>query len=128
MLASSTQSSPTVPDSPLIFPCPSCDQDISAPASMAGQVVACPLCHQQFTVPPPAAPQAAAHDEARIREEIRSLEGQLHENVTQTTELRGNMSRLNMELHRHQLRLDKLLERQTSLNTEIQAARDQLSE
>lgn len=91
---------------------------------MVGQFVECPFCQHQFVIEAPAA--ALTRDPAIVKAELTSLEGQLKENVTQITELRGHVSRLNMELHRHQLRMQNLSERQTELQTGITAAKVEL--
>jgi chromosome segregation ATPase len=96
---------------------------------MLGELVECPFCQHQFIIERPAAaetPTAGKRDGAIVQAELSSLEGQLRENVTQITELRGNVSRLNMELHRHQLRMKDLADRQAELNAGIAAAKAEL--
>ncbi len=94
---------------------------------MIGQLVECPFCQHQFVIEAPAAASSTpGRDPAVVKAELTSLEGQLKENVTQITELRGNVSRLNMELHRHQLRMQNLSERQTELQTGITEAKAEL--
>ncbi len=67
-----------------------------------------------------------AKDPALIQAEMANYERQLRENTTQITELRGHVSRLNMDLHRHELRMKTLSDRQTELNTQIAAAKASL--
>ena len=116
----------------IIFACPSCTRSISAGEELLGQMVECPYCQTQFAVdvnPQPEAVSSQANDAETqgIQAKIDSLEGQLRENITQTTEHKGNMNRLNMELHRHQLRLTKLIETQDELTEKIRVARSRLS-
>lgn len=115
----------------LIINCPSCDKSVAAVESMVGQTVECPFCAHHFKVQQPKTtvlipqvePRAPAKDPAVVQAELANLERQLRENVTQITELRGHVSRLNMELHRHELRMKNLTDRQVELNTTIAAAK-----
>lgn len=114
-------------DAPFVIHCPACEKSVSAPISMIGQLVECPFCLHQFVIERPAAPpKPPGRDPQIVAAELASLEGQLRENLTQITELRGHVSRLNMELSRHQLRMQNLSERQTELNTGIAAAKTEL--
>lgn len=125
-------------DTPLIIDCPACDKSVAAMESMVGQTVECPFCAHHFKVQRAKTtvliPQVAirtttkdpAKDPALIQAEMANYERQLRENTTQITELRGHVSRLNMDLHRHELRMKTLSDRQTELNTQIAAAKASL--
>lgn len=116
-------------DASWVIACGACHQQVAAPASMRGQLVECPFCQHQFVVEhPPEAPAAPGRNSEIIQAELTSLEGQLKENVTQITELRGNVSRLNMELHRHSLRMKTLSERQAELQVGITSAKAELGQ
>ena len=94
---------------------------------MSGQLAECPFCTHHFVVEQPKAVSVAgAHDLGIAQQELANLEGQLKENATQITELRGNVSRLNMELHRHGLRMKILSERHAELQAGIAAAKTEL--
>ena len=54
------------------------------------------------------------------------LTHQLKENRSQDTEMRGHLSRATMELHRLQLRLKKLQDRQADIEAEIVALRGKI--
>jgi uncharacterized paraquat-inducible protein A len=117
----------TAAEEPLVIQCVACHKSVAAPKTMIGQLVECPFCQHQFVIEDPAAaPITPARDPAVVKAELTSLEGQLKENLTQITELRGHVSRLNMELHRHQLRMQNLYELQTELQTGISAAKVEL--
>ncbi len=111
----------------LVIQCVACHKSVAAPKTMIGQLVECPFCQHQFVIEEPSSVSSThGRDPSVVKAELTSLEGQLKENVTQITELRGNVSRLNMELHRHQLRMQSLVERQTELQTGIAEAKAEL--
>ena len=94
---------------------------------MSGQLAECPFCRHQFVVEPPKeTPDPSGRNAEIAQQELANLEGQLKENATQITELRGNVSRLNMELHRHGLRMKILSERHAELQAGIAAAKTEL--
>lgn len=128
-MAPESESSPSshLPDESLIIHCPACRKSVTAPVSMLGQLVECPFCQDQFVVDRTIANSPTPRDPSVVQGELASLESQLRENVTQITELRGHVSRLNMELHRHQLRMKTLSDRQTELQTSIASAQGELS-
>jgi chromosome segregation ATPase len=76
----------------------------------------CQKCGKPTTVPNPAL-EAAAENSARIAD----LQHQLKENESQRTEITGYINQLSIQLHRWQLRLQTLKERQEKLETEREA-------
>jgi len=117
----------TASDDAVIIQCPACHESVTAPNSMIGQLVECPFCKHQFVISaPPPVNKASGRDSAIVQAELASLEGQLRENMSQITELRGHVSRLNMELHRHQIRMKTLTDRNAELQTGVAAARAEL--
>ena len=56
---------------------------------------------------------------------ISELQHQLKENESQRTEITGYINQLGIQLHRWQLRLKSLNERQQKLEAELSAARSQ---
>ena len=62
----------------------------------------------------------------QLTRRLEELKHQLKENMSQDTEMRGHVNRATMELHRLQLRLKKLQDRQRDIEAEITAARDWL--
>ena len=76
----------------------------------------CQKCGSPTTVPHPTL-DAAAENAVKISE----LLNQLKENESQRTEITGYINQLSIQLHRWQLRLQTLKERQEKLQTEIAA-------
>jgi len=78
----------------------------------------CQKCGKPTTVPNPALEAAAANS---IK--ISDLQHQLKENESQRIEITSNINQLSIQLHRWQLRLQTLKERQDNLQTELAAIR-----
>lgn len=76
----------------------------------------CQKCGHPTTVPHPTL-EVAAENSSKISE----LQHQLKENESQRTEITGYINQLNIQLHRWQLRLQTLKERQQKLQTELAA-------
>ena len=76
----------------------------------------CQKCGHPTTVPHPTL-EAAAESSIKVTE----LQHQLKENESQRTEITGYINQLSIQLHRWQLRLQTLKERQQKLETEIAA-------
>ena len=56
----------------IYFECPDCKEELSAPSSLAGQVVQCPVCSAQATVPLP------ADDSADVQTSLAALDDELY--------------------------------------------------
>ena len=74
----------------------------------------CQKCGKPTTVPNPAL-EAAAGNSSKIAD----LRHQLKENESQRIEITSNINQLSIQLHRWQLRLQALKERQQKLQTEL---------
>lgn len=74
----------------------------------------CQNCGRPTTVPNTALETAAAN-----AVKISELQHQLKENESQRTEITGYINQLSIQLHRWQLRLKTLNERQEKLQTEL---------
>jgi chromosome segregation ATPase len=74
----------------------------------------CQKCGKPTTVPNPAM-EAAAENALKISD----LQHRLKENESQRTEITGYINQLSIQLHRWQLRLESLNERQDKLQTEL---------
>ena len=74
----------------------------------------CQKCGKPTTVPSPAL-EAAAGNSSKIAD----LQHQLKENESQRVEITSNINQLSIQLHRWQLRLQALKERQQKLQTEL---------
>ena len=111
--------------SDLEIQCRSCHKPMLAPVTLIGQLVECPFCQNQFVVVAETPPSPSRSPEI-ARSELSGMEGQLRENASQITELKGHVSRLNMELHRHQIRMKALTDRQAELQSSIATVRGEL--
>ena len=112
-------SDPTVQSPPanagdIVFACSHCATSFVVDAAAAGVTLPCQSCGQQTTVPQPSV-EAAVGDALRVSD----LQHQLKENESQRTEITGYINQLSIQLHRWQLRLQTLNERQKKLQTEL---------
>jgi predicted Zn finger-like uncharacterized protein len=96
------------------FACEHCSASFVVDAAAAGMMVDCQKCGKSITVPNPAAEAAAAN---AIR--VPDLQRQLKENESQRVEITGYINQLSIQLHRWQLRLQSLKERQEKLQAEL---------
>lgn len=117
MLPSGTTQPAVAPASrDIVFSCGNCAASFVVDAAAAGVTLSCQNCGKQTTVPRPGLEAAAGH---AIR--ISDLQHQLKENESQRTEVTGSVNQLNIQLHRWQLRLQTLHERQKKLEAELAA-------
>ena len=100
--------------SDIVFACSHCSTSYVVDAAAAGRTWNCQKCGNPTTVPHPTL-NAAAENAVRISE----LLNQLKENESQRTEITGYINQLSIQLHRWQLRLQTLKERQEKLEGEI---------
>jgi len=106
------------PSSDIVFACSNCATSYVVDAAAAGMTVNCQKCGKPTTVPQ-ATIVAAAENAVRISD----LQHQLKENESQRTEITSYINQLSIQLHRWQLRLQSLNERQQKLEAELSAAR-----
>ena len=139
----------TITDRDIVFDCPHCRGELVVDQDGAGMTLGCSHCGRNVTVPgrtvtttsaPAVRPDdgaaaAAQNPRAMMRafgfdaqppeqvsKRINELKLQLKENQSQTTEMRGHVNRATIELHRLQLKLQKLQDRQTAIEAELLAA------
>ena len=134
----------------IVFNCPNCQGELVVDRDGAGLSVPCSHCGHPLTIPDyqppprtvgaavtleppePAPPPPARHFDftGKAREQLErrfnELKSQLKENRSQDTEMRGHVNRATIELHRLQLRLKKLQDRQGDIDAEITALADWL--
>jgi peptidoglycan hydrolase CwlO-like protein len=104
------------PSSDIVFACSNCATSLVVDVAAAGLAVNCQKCGKAIRVP--AAPiEVAAENAARISD----LQHQLKENESQRTEITSYINQLSIQMHRWQLRLQSLNERQEKLQTELAA-------
>src|SRR3954451_20635546 len=110
-MQSSTNATPA-PE--IVFVCPHCGSSFVVDAAAAGVTLECEKCGRPILVPDPRL-DAAAGNALRISE----LQHQLKENASQRTEITGYINQLSIQLHRWQLRLQSLNEREQKLQAEL---------
>ncbi len=98
----------------IVFACTHCATSYVVDAAAAGVTLQCQRCGEATTVPQSGLAEAASNA-ARISE----VQHQLKENESQRTEITGYINQLSIQLHRWQLRLKDLNERQQKLHTEL---------
>lgn len=107
---------PASPSPDIVFACAHCATSLVVDAAAAGVAVECQHCGQATTVPDTRF-DVAAGDAVRISD----LQHQLKENESQRTEITGYINQLSIQLHRWQLRLQTLDDRQQKLQAELAA-------
>lgn len=134
----------------IVFNCPNCHGELVVDRDGAGLAVPCSHCGHALTIPdyqqPPPVPGALQTPEPsepavaapvrhfdfsdkgreQLERRFNELKSQLKENRSQDTEMRGHVNRATMDLHRLQLKLKKLQERQADIDAEITALADWL--
>ena len=102
----------------IVFACASCSTSFVVDAAAAGMTLDCQKCGKPTTVPRISV-EAAAEKAVKISD----LQHQLKENESQRTEITSYINQLSIQLHRWQLRLQSLNERQAKLQAELAAAK-----
>jgi len=103
-------------DPDIVFACVHCATSYVVDAAAAGIAVQCQNCGNTTTVPSSDL-AAAAGDAIRISD----LQHQLKENESQRTEITSYINQHSIQLHRWQLRLKSLNERQQKLQSDLAA-------
>jgi predicted Zn finger-like uncharacterized protein len=112
--AGGSTTSVQAPSSDIVFACPHCSTSFVVDAAAAGMTLDCQKCGKPTTVPKVTL-EAAADNAVKISD----LQHQLKENESQRTEITSYINQLSIQLHRWQLRLQSLNERQTKLQAEL---------
>jgi hypothetical protein len=132
----------------IVFDCPHCGGELIVDMDGAGMEVACALCNAPVVIPEYHGPslhflQAATakltkaiqtarsaspkkfHFEGHSPEELEQIQSELQralrETQAQTTEVRGHIHHATIQLHRYQLKLEVIQERQSELKAELDA-------
>jgi hypothetical protein len=132
----------------IVFDCPHCAGELVVDMDGAGMEANCTLCGGKLTVPKYDGPsleflQVATaklakavqgarnaapkkyHFEGRTRDELKRRQSELQrailEGQTQTTEVKGHIHHATIQLHRYQLKLEVIQERQAELKAELNA-------
>jgi len=110
------------------FSCERCGAPLVVDGAAAGLTLNCQRCGGPTTVPHPSAPDRSegAPREAceegaplTIEERLAELRRHLKENESQRTEVNGYINQLSIQLHRWQLRMQTLDERNRELMAEV---------
>ena len=104
----------------IVFACSHCATSFVVDAAAAGVTLQCQNCSKPTTVPQASQIEAAATNAVLVTD----LKHQLKENESQRTEITSYINQLSIQLHRWQLRLKSLNERQQKLQGELAAACD----
>jgi peptidoglycan hydrolase CwlO-like protein len=112
--AGGSTTSVQAPSSDIVFACSHCSTSFVVDAAAAGLTLDCQNCGKPTTVPKVTL-EAAADNAVKISD----LQHQLKENESQRTEITSYINQLSIQLHRWQLRLQSLNERQTKLQAEL---------
>src|ERR1700748_3367148 len=105
--ASGSTFSKPAPNTDIVFACSHCSTSFVVDAAAAGMTLNCQTCGKPTTVPKVSI-EVAAENAARISD----LQHQLKENESQRTEITSYINQHSIQLHRWQLRLQRLNERQ----------------
>ncbi len=156
LAAGTPKASPQITSQDIVFQCPGCDGQLVVDQAGAGMECPCAHCGVLLVIParsaappvpepvllptlavPPTVeppketlPQRqfdfTAQTSEQLTRRLEELKHQLKENLSQDTEMRGHVNRATIELHRLQLRLKKLQDRQADIEAEMSAARNWL--
>ena len=114
----------------LTVPCSHCGYPLTIPEHPSSQRAATPLPTPESPEPPIPTPARHFDFSGKARDQLErrfnELKGQLKENRSQDTEMRGHVNRATIDLHRLQLKLKKLQDRQSDIDAEINALADWL--
>jgi transcription elongation factor Elf1 len=114
---------PTNGQSDLFFKCEHCGIPLVVPATAAGMTLKCQRCGQSTTVPRSVpASDATPRSTPITADRVAELQRHLKENESQRTEINGYINQLSIQLHRWQLRLQTLNERNKELTGEMGGA------
>jgi DNA-directed RNA polymerase subunit RPC12/RpoP len=120
MQTEAANSTPPRGEQDLYFKCANCATPLVVDRAAAGMTLACQNCGKPALVPPasidesgPPSPTVAPP------EKLAELQRRLKENESQRTEVNGYINQLSIQLHRWQLRLQTLNERNKDLTAEI---------
>lgn len=110
---------PTDGKSDLFFPCEQCGVQLVVENAAAGMTLICQSCGQPTTVPHTLSSNGSNSSALMPAEKLAELQRHLKENESQRTEINGYINQHSIQLHRWQLRLQTLNERNKELTDEI---------
>jgi transcription elongation factor Elf1 len=104
----------------ILFKCEHCGVPLVVDGTAAGMTLQCQQCGKPANVPVSSTVNAATQSplpSASVK--LTELQGHLKENEAQRTEINGYINQLSIQLHRWQLRLQTLNERNKQLTDEM---------
>ncbi len=107
-------SAPSHTNGDVVFACEHCSSSLVVDAAAAGLTLPCQTCGKPIVVPNGAT-------ESIVTRKTSELQQQLKENESQRTEISSYINQHSIQLHRWQLRLKELNERQKKLEAELAA-------
>lgn len=120
MVPAATPKIPTTAGADLFFKCEHCGIALVVNSTAAGMTLKCRRCGQPTIVPRSAPSVTVASAPVPIPpERLDELKRRLKENESQRTEINGYINQLNIQLHRWQLRLQTLNERNKELTDQM---------
>lgn len=106
----------------IFFKCTHCETPLVVDAKAAGMTVSCQSCGKPVCVPARTVDEDKDHaSSTAAATKMAELQRHLKENESQRTEINGYINQINIQLHRWQLRLQDLNERNKQLTSEIWA-------
>ena len=125
MQSSAPAKAPADAEGDVFFPCERCGTPLVVDGAAAGLTLNCQRCGGPTTVPHPSAahsPEGLAPESMSpesIEERLAELRRHLKENESQRTEINGYINQLSIQLHRWQIRIQTLDERNKELTDEV---------
>jgi transcription elongation factor Elf1 len=104
----------------ILFKCEHCGVSLVVDGAAAGMTLQCQQCGKPANVPVSSAVNAATQSPLpSASAKLAELQHHLKENESQRTEINGYINQLSIQLHRWQLRLQTLNERNKQLSDEM---------
>ena len=104
----------------IFFKCMHCETPLVVDAKAAGMTVSCQSCDKPICVPARTVDHDKDHTSPTATAiKMAELQRHLKENESQRTEINGYINQINIQLHRWQIRLQALNERNKQLTSEI---------
>ena len=104
----------------IFFKCEHCGVPLVVDGTAAGMTLQCQQCGKPANVPVSSTVNAATQSPLpSVSAKLAELQGHLKENEAQRTEINGYINQLSIQLHRWQLRLQTLNERNKQLADEM---------
>ncbi|HEX4665078.1 MAG TPA: hypothetical protein VH207_00655 [Chthoniobacterales bacterium] len=119
MHAGSAVPAPSNEKRDLFFNCDHCGTSLVVDSAAAGMTLNCQRCRQATTVPGSHVGQDGTGPKSNPSEQLAELQRRLKENESQRTEISGYIKQHSIQLHRWQLQLQTLNERNQELTSEI---------